>query len=98
MTRPINWFTSPLYNPFWASSEIHAQVTTKRGRSMVCLAFTEEEEQLLIETIRSTDLDYRITVTDGPARHYEWRKGGHVSISFEDGMWHPRREGMEIDV
>lgn len=81
-----------LHNPHWASNEIHAQVMTHRGKSMVCLAMTQEQEELLIETIHESPYDYRLTITDGPARHYESRKGGQITTAFEDGLWKPRRE------
>lgn len=92
MTKPVNWYTSPLYNPHWASNEIHAQVTTHRGKNMVCLAFTQEQEELLVNTIRESGLDYRLTITDGPARHYESRKDGQITTAFTDGRCKPRME------
>lgn len=86
--------THPLRNPHWASNHIYAQVMTHRGKNMVCLAFTQEQEDVLIATIRESGLDYRLTLTDGPARHYESRKQGHVASAYEDGLHHPRTERM----
>lgn len=90
----MSHYHAVLHNPYWASNEIHAQVMTHRGKNMVCLAMTQGEEEALIETIRESPYDYRLTITDGPARTYESRKDGQVSSSFTDGRWKPRTERM----
>lgn len=98
MTQPHNWHTKPQYNPFWASDCIHAQCLINGRKGMICLAFTEEEEQLLVDVVRESPHDYRITVTDGASRSYESRKGTHITTAYEDGLWHPRHERMEVEM